>query len=90
LNQCLGNDSVELESSQARTFDVIARLLRRQMKREFRKPLVVFSPKMLIRYPAATSTLEEMTKGSFQEVIDDSTANAKSIDKYIARTKNRK
>lgn len=32
LNQCLGNDSVELESSQARTFDVIARLLRGQMK----------------------------------------------------------
>jgi 2-oxoglutarate dehydrogenase E1 component len=46
-------------------------LLRRQMKREFRKPLVVFSPKMLLRYPAATSTLEDMAKGGFQEVIDD-------------------
>jgi 2-oxoglutarate dehydrogenase E1 component len=41
------------------------------MKREFRKPLVVFSPKMLLRYPAATSTLEDMAKGGFQEVIDD-------------------
>lgn len=58
-------------------------LLRRQLKREFRKPLVVFSPKMLLRYPAATSTLEEMTKGSFQEVLDDSTANAKSIDTIV-------
>jgi 2-oxoglutarate dehydrogenase E1 component len=58
-------------------------LLRRQLKREFRKPLVVFSPKMLLRYPAATSTLEEMAKGSFQEVLDDPTANAKSVDTVV-------
>jgi 2-oxoglutarate dehydrogenase E1 component len=58
-------------------------LLRRQLKREFRKPLVVFSPKMLLRYPAATSTLEEMANGSFQEVIDDATSNAKSIDTVV-------
>jgi 2-oxoglutarate dehydrogenase E1 component len=58
-------------------------LLRRQLKREFRKPLVVFSPKMLLRYPAATSALEEMTKGSFQEVLDDPTANAKSVDTIV-------
>jgi len=58
-------------------------LLRRQLKREFRKPLVAFSPKMLLRYPAATSTLEEMAKGSFQEVIDDATANTKLIDTVV-------
>ncbi len=58
-------------------------LLRRQLKREFRKPLVVFSPKMLLRYPAATSTLEEMAKGSFQEVIDDATANVKTVDTVV-------
>jgi 2-oxoglutarate dehydrogenase E1 component len=58
-------------------------LLRRQLKREFRKPLVVFSPKMLLRYPAATSTLEEMSKGSFQEVIDDATANVKTVDTVV-------
>lgn len=58
-------------------------LLRRQLKREFRKPLVVFSPKMLLRYPAATSTLEEMAKGSFQEVLDDPTANVKSVDTVV-------
>jgi 2-oxoglutarate dehydrogenase E1 component len=58
-------------------------LLRRQLKREFRKPLVVFSPKMLLRYPAATSTLEEMVNGSFQEVIDDVTANTKLIDTVV-------
>jgi 2-oxoglutarate dehydrogenase E1 component len=58
-------------------------LLRRQLKREFRKPLVVFSPKMLLRYPAATSTLEEMAKGSFQEVLDDPTADVKSVDTVV-------
>ena len=58
-------------------------LLRRQMKRDFRKPLVVFSPKMLLRYPAATSTLAEMATGSFQEVLDDPTATAKSIDTVV-------
>ncbi len=46
-------------------------LLRRQMKRDFRKPLVVMSPKSLLRHPAATSRLEEFTTGSFQEVLDD-------------------
>jgi 2-oxoglutarate dehydrogenase E1 component len=46
-------------------------LLRRQLKRNFRKPLVVFSPKLLLRYPKAVSSLDEMSKGSFQELIDD-------------------
>lgn len=58
-------------------------LLRRQLGREFRKPLVVFSPKMLLRYPAAVSTLEEMASGRFQEVIDDPTANATQIDTVV-------
>ncbi len=46
-------------------------LLRRQMKRNFRKPLVVFTPKSLLRHPLAVSTLEDFTNGEFQEVIDD-------------------
>ena len=46
-------------------------LLRRQLKRKFRKPLVVFSPKLLLRYPKATSSMKDLAKGSFQEVIDD-------------------
>ncbi|MDB3907201.1 2-oxoglutarate dehydrogenase E1 component [Crocinitomicaceae bacterium] len=55
-------------------------LLRRQMKREFRKPLVVFSPKMILRHPSATSSLEEMSKGGFQEVIDDVDTKVADID----------
>jgi len=58
-------------------------LLRRQVKRDFRKPLVVFSPKMLLRYPAAVSTLEEMAKGSFQEVIDDHNVQATHVDTVV-------
>ena len=58
-------------------------LLRRQVVRDFRKPLVVFSPKMLLRYPEATSALSELAKGSFQEVLDDTTANAKEVDTVV-------
>ena len=58
-------------------------LLRRQLKREFRKPLVVFSPKLLLRYPAAVSTIDEMSVGSFQELIDDANADASKIETVV-------
>jgi len=46
--------------------------LRRQLKRTIRKPLVVMTPKSLLRHPLCQSTLAEMAEGtSFQEVIDD-------------------
>jgi len=45
--------------------------LRRQMKRQFRKPLIVMSPKSLLRHPKAVSTMEELALGTFQEVIPD-------------------
>ncbi|HXD85118.1 MAG TPA: 2-oxoglutarate dehydrogenase E1 component [Urbifossiella sp.] len=46
-------------------------LLRRQMRRPFRKPLIVMTPKSLLRLPAATSPTEEFATGHFREVIDD-------------------
>ncbi len=58
-------------------------LLRRQLARPFRKPLVVFSPKMILRLPAATSTLEEMASGSFQEVIDDPNGKVGQVDTLV-------
>lgn len=45
--------------------------LRRQLKRDFRKPLILMSPKSLLRHPMAVSQLEEFSRGQFQEVIDD-------------------
>ncbi len=46
-------------------------LLRRQMRREIRKPLVVFTPKSLLRARVARSPLDALTTGSFREVLDD-------------------
>lgn len=58
-------------------------LLRRQLHRKFRKPLVVFTPKSLLRHPKCVSTVDEMAKGSFQEVIDDVTAKVKEVDTVV-------
>jgi len=49
-------------------------LLRRQVKSEFRKPLVVMTPKSLLRHPRAVSELSDMTSDSFKEVLDDEAA----------------
>ena len=49
--------------------------LRRQVKRDVKKPLIVMAPKSLLRNPVATSSLEELTTGSFQEIIPDPTAS---------------
>jgi len=45
--------------------------LRRQIKRPFRKPMIVMSPKSLLRHPKAVSHVDELAKGHFQEVIPD-------------------
>jgi 2-oxoglutarate dehydrogenase E1 component len=46
--------------------------LRQQVKRDFRTPMIIFTPKSLLRHPQAFSTLKEFTDGSFQRVIGDS------------------
>jgi probable 2-oxoglutarate dehydrogenase E1 component DHKTD1 len=63
-------------------------LLRRQMKRNFRKPLIVASPKGLLRHPAATSSLSEMSSGSsFQPVLaDPAIQDSSSVDRLILVT----
>ena len=45
--------------------------LRRQQKRSFRRPLVVMSPKSLLRHKLAVSSVRDLSEGSFQTVIDD-------------------
>src|SRR5690606_7002699 len=49
----------------------IYHVLRRQMIRPFRKPLVIFTPKSLLRNKAATSPLEDLAEGGFQLVIGE-------------------
>ena len=46
-------------------------LLRRQAKRSRQRPLILFTPKSLLRHPQATSRLEDLSTGTFQPVIDD-------------------
>ena len=46
-------------------------LLRRQVRRDFRKPLIVMSPKSLLRHPAAVSRIVDFTAGGFQEILED-------------------
>jgi 2-oxoglutarate dehydrogenase E1 component len=46
-------------------------LLRRQMRRDIRKPLIVFTPKSLLRARSSRSAIDELTRGSFQELLDD-------------------
>ena len=57
-------------------------LLRRQMKRDYRKPLIVFTPKSLLRHPKAVSPISELATGHFEEVIDD-TINPKNVKKMV-------
>ncbi len=58
-------------------------LLRRQLHRDFRKPLICFSPKMLLRSPKAVSTVEELANGHFKEVLDDTVENKDQIDTIV-------
>ena len=58
-------------------------LLRRQMKTSYRKPLIVFTPKSLLRHPSVVSSVDEFANGSFQEVLDDPNANAKDIKTLV-------
>ncbi len=68
LQLCAGNNiQVCNPSTPAQYFH----LLRRQAKSHYRKPLVILTPKSLLRHPLAVSTIEELAIGSFQPVLDD-------------------
>ncbi len=58
-------------------------VLRRQFYRPFRKPLVIFTPKSLLRHPRCVSDLAELTSGGFREVIDDASADPEKIEKVV-------
>ena len=58
-------------------------LLRRQLKADFRKPLIVFTPKSLLRHPKVVSSVEEFANGSFQMLIDDTTAKATEVKTLV-------
>jgi 2-oxoglutarate dehydrogenase E1 component len=61
-------------------------LLRRQLAWPFRKPLVVMSPKSLLRHPRVVSPMEELTKGRFREVLPDTYADKKKVKRVLLCT----
>jgi 2-oxoglutarate dehydrogenase E1 component len=58
-------------------------VLRRQALRPYRKPLIIMSPKSLLRSPAATSKLDELANGAFQVIIPDEIVVPKGVKKIV-------
>ncbi len=58
-------------------------LLRRQVKAKFRKPLIVFTPKSLLRHPVCVSTVDEFANGSFQMLIDDESVKTDAVKTLV-------
>src|SRR5204862_4897689 len=58
-------------------------LLRRQMKRDFRKPLVLMTPKSLLRHKEAVSPIADFTDGQFREILDDPAAEPERVRRVV-------
>ncbi|WP_438426504.1 2-oxoglutarate dehydrogenase E1 component [Aquimarina macrocephali] len=58
-------------------------LLRRQMKAKYRKPLIVFTPKSLLRHPKVHSSVDEFVNGKFHTVLDDPDAKATAVKTLV-------
>jgi len=67
--QACAEDNIEVVN--ATTPAQYFHLLRRQVRRNFRRPLVVMSPKSLLRHPAAVSRIGDLAAGAFQEILEE-------------------
>jgi 2-oxoglutarate dehydrogenase E1 component len=75
----MNNMQVIYPSSPASIFHA----LRRQLKRDVRVPLVVMTPKSLLRHPRCVSSLNDLSQGGFREVIDDTGLDADSVRRIL-------
>ncbi len=57
--------------------------LRRQVRRDFRKPMIVMSPKSLLRHPRVVSPVTEFTDGHFHEVLPETFVDAKNVETVV-------
>ncbi len=80
LNLCAENNMQLVNATTPANF---FHVLRRQIHRDFRKPLVVFTPKSLLRHPRCVSSLNEFSNGGFLEVIDDQSADPEKITRIV-------
>jgi len=77
-------DSVNMHIVNPTTPAQYFHLLRQQMVRNFRKPLIVVGPKLLLRLPAAVSSLEEMGPGThFKPVLGDNSVDSTSVSRVV-------
>jgi 2-oxoglutarate dehydrogenase E1 component len=79
--QLAANDNLQIcnLTTPAQIFHV----LRRQVVRPYRKPLVIMTPKSLLRHPEATSSLGDLSGGSFQRIIDDTQAKPAQVKRVM-------
>ncbi len=61
-------------------------VLRRQVKRDFRKPLIIMSPKSLLRHPKVVSPVEDFVNGQFMDVIDDKVSSPAKVETVLMCT----
>ncbi len=80
LEQCAENN---IQIVNCTTPAQIFHVLRRQLKRNIRKPLVVFTPKSLLRNPKCVSYIDDFTKSKFRELIDDDSVKATSVERVL-------
>jgi 2-oxoglutarate dehydrogenase E1 component len=77
---CAGNN---MQVANCTTPGNLFHLLRRQVKRNFQIPLVLLTPKSLLRHPMCVSTLDELSNGHFRTVIDDDNVNPNSVTRLV-------
>lgn len=80
MELCAGNNIQVVNCTTPANF---FHVLRRQLHREFRKPLVVFTPKSLLRHPLCVSPVKHFTEGKFQELIDDPCADVNNVKRVL-------
>ena len=82
--QLCGEDNIQVvyPTTPAQMFH----LLRRQMRRNFRRPLIVMTPKSLLRHKLAVSHIEDFTKGSFAEVLEEPMQDVGKVQRVLLCT----
>jgi len=80
LALCAGNNIIVANCTTPANY---FHLLRRQLHRDFRKPLLVATPKSLLRHPMAVSPIADFTEKDFREILDDENADANAVKRVL-------